>query len=109
MMKVAVCTSDGKKVDLHFGRTDSFYIYEFNGSELELSEVRDVTRYCKGFASADHKFQTDKFNRIYDAIQECQTMFTVKIGDAPKAALLEKGLKIVECEAAISSLTGMME
>jgi predicted Fe-Mo cluster-binding NifX family protein len=37
---IAVATSDGKNIDLTFGATDSFHVYEVEGTAFTLKEVR---------------------------------------------------------------------
>lgn len=41
-IKVAIASSDGINVDLHFGQAKSFLIYELKGSKFELTEKREV-------------------------------------------------------------------
>ena len=41
-LKIAVATSDGLNVDLHFGQTAQFSIYELQGEGFELLEKRAV-------------------------------------------------------------------
>jgi predicted Fe-Mo cluster-binding NifX family protein len=41
-IKVAIASSDGLNVDLHFGQVKSFLIYELKGSKFELTEKREV-------------------------------------------------------------------
>ena len=41
-IKVAIASSDGLNVDLHFGQAKSFLIYELKGSKFELTEKREV-------------------------------------------------------------------
>ena len=41
-IKVAIATSDGLNIDLHFGQTKSFLLYEFKDGKFELSEKREV-------------------------------------------------------------------
>lgn len=41
-IKVAIASSDGLNIDLHFGQTKSFLIYELKGSKFELTEKREV-------------------------------------------------------------------
>jgi predicted Fe-Mo cluster-binding NifX family protein len=103
-MKVAVCTSNGNEVDIHFGRTENFYIYEVENSNIAQLEIRSTEKYCAGYSSPDHEFQYDKLNNIFETIKDCEVLFTVKIGEAPKAALEYKGIKIIECEAVVSKL-----
>ncbi len=41
-IKVAIASSDGLNVDLHFGQAKFFLIYELKGSNFELTEKREV-------------------------------------------------------------------
>lgn len=41
-IKVAIASSDGLNIDLHFGQAKSFLIYELKGSKFELIEKREV-------------------------------------------------------------------
>ena len=41
-IKVAIASSDGLNVDLHFGQAKSFLIYELKGSKFELTEKREL-------------------------------------------------------------------
>ena len=41
-IKVAIASSDGLNIDLHFGQAKAFLIYELNGSMFELIEKREV-------------------------------------------------------------------
>ena len=41
-IKVAIASSDGFNVDLHFGQAKSFLIYELKDSKFELTEKREV-------------------------------------------------------------------
>ena len=41
-LKVAIASSDGLNIDLHFGQAKSFLIYELKGSKFELTEKREV-------------------------------------------------------------------
>ena len=41
-IKVAITSSDGLNIDLHFGQTKSFLIYELKESKFELTEKREL-------------------------------------------------------------------
>ncbi|MBQ2547694.1 MAG: hypothetical protein II558_02200 [Treponema sp.] len=41
-IKVAIATSDGLNIDLHFGQAKAFLLYEFKDGKFELSEKREV-------------------------------------------------------------------
>ncbi len=41
-IKVAIATSDGLNIDLHFGQAKAFLIYELKDSKFELTEKREL-------------------------------------------------------------------
>ena len=41
-IKVAIASSDGLNIDLHFGQAESFLIYELKDNKFALSEKREV-------------------------------------------------------------------
>lgn len=43
-LKVALASSDGKNIDLHFGKAEKFYIYELKDKGFELVESRDAPK-----------------------------------------------------------------
>lgn len=103
-MKVAVCTTNGNEVNLHFGKTETFYIYEMEKDNIAQLEYCFVEKYCAGYFSPEHDFEFEKLSNIYDSLKDCEILFTVKIGKAPKAALNYKGISVIECESVISKL-----
>lgn len=42
-IKVAIASSDGLNIDLHFGQANAFLIYELKGSKFELTEKRELS------------------------------------------------------------------
>lgn len=103
-MRIAVCTSNGNEVNLHFGRTESFYIYEMEEDHIAHLEVRSTERYCEEYPSPDHELRPHKLDNIFDKIKDCEILFTARIGEAPRDVLMYKGMSIIECETAISKL-----
>ena len=43
-IKVAIASSDSLNIDLHFGQTSQFHIYELRGDHFEFLETRDVPK-----------------------------------------------------------------
>ena len=41
-IKVAIASSDGLNIDLHFGQAKSFFIYELKDKKFEFTEKREV-------------------------------------------------------------------
>ena len=52
-LKVALASSDGKNIDLHFGKAEKFYIYELKDKGFELVESRDAPKQEEKESSAD--------------------------------------------------------
>jgi len=101
-MKVAICSSDGLKVDMHFGKTRAFYIYDFNDGQRIPIDKREVEKYSPIKTEVMegtnvHPFLNDKFNVIYNSIKDCGKIFTTAIGDTPRKKLEEKGIEVEVC------------
>lgn len=104
-MKVAICTTDGAEVDLHFGKTETFYIYEVKGGGQTLVEKRNVESYCScGDEPVAHDFDKPKFDKIFETIKDCDKLYTVRIGDAPLQKLQEQGMEVKLCSCAVDSI-----
>ena len=58
-IKVAIASSDGINVDLHFGQAKSFLIYELKGSKFELTEKREVPVVKNESTSPDTPSESD--------------------------------------------------
>ncbi|MDW7694872.1 NifB/NifX family molybdenum-iron cluster-binding protein [Flammeovirgaceae bacterium SG7u.111] len=105
-MKVAICTSDGSNVDLHFGKTKVFYIFEFSKGKKKLVEKRKVDSYCTTAKSpaglSQHPFRKEKLDAVYDVIKDCKQLVTASIGETPKGKLEEKGMAVTICICPIS-------
>ena len=106
-MKVAICTSNGKHVDLHFGKTSTFYIYEIDHQTPVFQEKRDVEAYCPQAdikPTDQHAFNVDTFQNVYQALEDCERLYTVAIGDKPKAELRNKGMRIYLCNCPVDNI-----
>ena len=101
-MKIAITTSNGKSVDLHFGKAKSFNIYELTSEELAFIETRSTGGYCSG--NSNHKFKPNKLDAAFEVIKDCEVICTAKIGETPSTKLQEKGLHVVEFEGTIDDV-----
>lgn len=105
-MKVAICSSDGARVDTHFGKTTAFYIYDFKNQQKVVEEVRRVDKYSpikKEFleGSNQHPFLKERFDDLYNSIKDCEVVYTASIGEIPRRKLEELGIQVEECVCAI--------
>ena len=93
-MQIAIASSQGKMVDQHFGKTDSFYIYSLNENGVILEEQREVTPLSTG--DTNHSFDPERFTALFAKLSDCEKVYCTKIGDRPKEELAKKGIEIVE-------------
>jgi nitrogenase cofactor biosynthesis protein NifB len=91
---LAVSSRSGVLVDQHFGQASDFYIYSFNNGEIRFVERRGVGKYCDKTTGCDGMGggKQAKFEEVYEAIKDCTCVVTMRIGDAPRLKLAEKGI-----------------
>ena len=93
-MRIAVASSNGENVDLHFGKARSLYVYEYNEEKDEISFLEQRTVEIE----VDMKHQNPK---IIKAIEDCEVAICEQFG--PKAAIYaeDAGLKLVKEEGSV--------
>lgn len=91
--RFAVASKNGSLVDLHFGQAEEFYIYEFKNGEANYLETRKVNKYCNGNSECND--ETDKIQRIIATVSDCHGVLSMRMGEAPKKKLREKGIKVI--------------
>lgn len=92
-LKFAVATKSGMLVDQHFGHASEFYIYESDGNTANFLEKRLVDKYCVGKESCDD--HESKMSAILAAVDDCNAVLALRIGDAPTKKLNAKGIKTI--------------
>lgn len=106
-IKVAVATTfSSGLVDLHFGHTNLFSIYEVNPYTLyvQFLEKRAVREgYCKGPECDLPGGQEDLLKHIIDLLRDCQFLLTRRIGTVPAKRLREAGITTIESVDTIES------
>lgn len=93
-MYIAAATTQGIKVDLHFGHATAFHIYQKKPEGLFLKEIKKVDKLSEG--DPNHPFNPTKFDTIAAALKGCETIYCEKIGEKPKNELEERGFTIIE-------------
>jgi len=91
-MKIAIASSDGKNVDLHFGKARSLCIFDFDGENEKFLEKRTVE------FKQDQKHQ---WMKTLKAIEDCDIVICVQAGFKSKLGIEESGIKLVEDEGPI--------
>jgi predicted Fe-Mo cluster-binding NifX family protein len=103
--RAAFASSDGKNVDLHFGKCDRFIIAEFDGAgHWRVVEERPTFALC-GAGDSD-----ESMDAAAAALSDCKFVVVSRIGRWPYAALYAKGIESVEfrgsIEDAVETLRG---
>lgn len=94
-MKIAVASSDGTKVDLHFGQAREFSIYDFDEEKATFMERRHVE------IIPDEKHQ---WHKSLDVIEDCDVVICVQAGMNAKYGLEQKGIKLVQDDGPIEEV-----
>ena len=102
-MQIAIASSQGKSVDLHFGQTETFHIFSIKEGELLLNEKRNVTPYSVGDQS--HAFDKIRFDSVVEALSGCSKIYCAKIGEKPKEELQNRGFEVFEFTGDIASIS----
>lgn len=89
-MRMAIVSTDGIHVNEHFGKADKFLIYEATDLGLKLIDERPSIPLSIG--DPDHPFDPDRFGKIVDVINDCESVCVTQIGEMPAAKLKEKGI-----------------
>jgi len=94
-MRIAVASSDGKNVDLHFGKARNFLIYDFDGEKAEYMENREV------IIDPEEKHQ---WTKSLEVIKDCEVVICVQAGMKGKFGLEKAGIKLVEDEGPVDEV-----
>lgn len=110
MKKVAVTTSDGKQVDVHFGKATCFYIYNIDHNKVSFVEKRFVNAYCSNSDQindgSDHEYKPDNLVPIISILRDCDTLYTQQIGEKPLLGLVNQGMHVQTCNCNVDQLAG---
>jgi nitrogen fixation protein NifX len=85
-MKIAVASTNGKVVDLHFGDANRFLIFEIKDGQGKFSEIREKTE----MKIDNHQ---ERWLASIDLIEDCKAVLCSKIGKEPKIELMKLGIK----------------
>lgn len=88
-MKIAVASTNGKMVDLHFADTDKFLVYEVDDQDGKFKEVRKKTK----LPLENHG---ERWIASLDLINDCKAVLCSKIGKEPTIELRKMGIKPIE-------------
>jgi len=101
-MKIAVATTDGIKVNEHFGMADKFKLYVITSDgPVEVGEAA-VTKLSTD--DKKHPFDKERFQAIADALKGCERVYVTQIGERPAEELKKAGIEPVIFDGEISAI-----
>jgi len=86
VLRAAVATRDGQRIDLHFGAADSFFVYDVAAEGPRLLAERVIAEHALSEVE-------DKRETIYRMISDCAFLLVAKIGATPQEALAKIGIE----------------
>lgn len=93
-MKIAVASTNGKSIDLHFGDANRFLIYEITDGEGTFQEIREKT----DIPINNH---SERWVASIDIIEDCKAVLCSKIGKEPIIELRKLGIKPIQLDCEV--------
>jgi len=100
-LRVAVATSDGVHVDLHFGRASAFRIYEIRNKIAVFLESRETGSLC-GELGHDN----EQLKKVAIALEDCRFIVSVQVGQPISQVLEPTGFTFLNSEGEVSDMLG---
>jgi predicted Fe-Mo cluster-binding NifX family protein len=107
--RIALTSSDGKFVDLHFGHAEKFSILSVDEQtgkwellEQRLLDQADTISCPASGSGACHGHNDERLNLVIKTISDCQYVLTSKIGPKPQEILKRAGITALESPADIN-------
>jgi nitrogen fixation protein NifX len=104
-MKVAFATTDGTKVDEHFGRAGMFAVYEVKEAEYRFVEMR---KFADGRDRAIEEtkgagqLHEDLVQKKVESLGDCKIIYLTEIGGPSAARLVKKGIMPVKVKETVT-------
>lgn len=86
--RVAVASSDGRNIDLHFARANQFYIYDLHEESFEFIELR------KRDVILAHN--ENEFDKAMQKLHDCTAVIVSQIGRGALGYVSNKGFRVFE-------------
>jgi MoaA/NifB/PqqE/SkfB family radical SAM enzyme len=91
--RVAVASAGGFVVDRHFGHAADLLVYEVNEDRVCFVGRRPIGKYCAGPTNCDDP--EERLARAVSALEGCEAVVVLRIGDAPRRSLEARGFRVV--------------
>ncbi len=99
-MKIAFTSTDGNKIDCHFGSSESFYVWDVQPGEARYLGAR--------VAQQDLDGQEDRVLARTQALQDCAIVCTSQIGGPAAAKLAARHIHPMKFET-VEEVTEVIE
>lgn len=97
--RIALASTDGVEVNMHFGHANEFQIYDIAGEKYVFIESR-YARPCCQHQSHD----TNRFDQVIKLLSDCDTIFVSQIGSGAADYLIQNGVRVFEAPYHISEV-----
>ena len=87
----ALASTDGKVINQHFGRADSFHIVDIGETGYDFIETRASAPSCN---NKDHR--EDRFDHVLTLLADCEIIVVQKIGFSASQYLISRGKRVFE-------------
>lgn len=89
--RIAVASTDGKVINVHFGRADKFLVFEVEDSTFKFIELRSSNPPC-----SDFQHEQSAMDAAVGIFSDCEAVFALRIGPGAARALILKGIRPFE-------------
>jgi predicted Fe-Mo cluster-binding NifX family protein len=102
-VKIAVASTDGKVVNQHFGRADTFYILVVDSETKDIlhQEKREVVPVCH---SGDH--EEEAMTQAVKNLSDCEYILVSRIGLRARNVCEQNGISVFEIPGLIRESIG---
>ena len=94
-MKIAVGSTDGKSIDLHFGDANRFLIFEIENGNGKICKIREKT----AMPINNHQ---ERWVASIDLVDDCKAVLCSKIGNKPIIELIKLGIKPIQLDCDVN-------
>lgn len=105
-IKIAIASSDGRQIDLHFGKAELFRIYEL-GEDHKFREV-EVRTVAPGCVDCGNH-QDARIRNVVEHLSDCRSVVASKIGREARVALETAGINAFDQQFSVAAVLTPLE
>ena len=100
-VRVAVASDDGQTIQQHFGRVSCFRVYEIDGAQVRLIEVRDNEPACH---SGRHEHFDAYLAETVELVSDCRVVLAARVGAVAQAHLARRNVVCLQVTGRIDTV-----